>query len=90
MQRFVISALVIVTMCAIGLRTRPEDFAVLWKRWRVLLLALSVNLIVIPPVAMLLLARLGLPEEEAVGLLLCAASPGGPAGALFVMQALVR
>lgn len=32
MQQIVISALVIVTMSAIGLRTSASDFAVVWKR----------------------------------------------------------
>ncbi|HRI71408.1 MAG TPA: hypothetical protein PK156_44550, partial [Polyangium sp.] len=87
MQRIVISALVVVMMAAIGLRTNREDFAVVWQRPVPYLLALVVNLVAVPFVTLLALSLSHLPEPAAVGILICAASPAGPAGALFALQA---
>ncbi len=87
MQRIVISAMVFVMMCAIGLRTNREDFAVVWQRPVPYFLALVVNLVAVPLVTLLALSLSHLPEPAAVGILICAASPAGPAGALFALQA---
>lgn len=87
MQRIVMSGLVVVMMFAIGLRTRFEDFAVVWKRPIPYVLALLINLVVVPLVALAILSVGRLSDAATMGVLICAASPAGPAGALFAMQA---
>lgn len=86
MQQLAISTLTIVTMCAIGLRTPASDFAVVWNRPVPLLLAMVVNFVVAPLIAITALSFVELPNALAVGCLICAASPGGPVGALFAME----
>lgn len=87
MQQVAVSLLVIVAMCAAGLRTPPSDFAQVWKRPFPLLIALSINLVVAPLLMLTVLPAMKFPEAAAIGFLICAASPGGPVGPLYAMQA---
>lgn len=86
-QQIAVSLLVIVAMCAAGLRTPPSDFAQVWKRPLPMLVALSINLVVAPLLMLSVLPAMKFPEAAAVGFLICAASPGGPVGPLYAMQA---
>lgn len=82
-----IALLVVVMMFGIGLRTTAADFReVMDQRGRVLV-AVAANLIVVPVLTLSLCRVADLPEAVTVGLVLCAASPGGPTGPLFAAQA---
>lgn len=82
------SALLVVSlMLAAGLQLRVAELLALRERPRMLALALLVNLVVVPGVTWGLSAALSLPAELMLGLLLCAAAPGGPAAVLYVNTA---
>lgn len=86
-QQIAIAVLVVVMMVAIGLRTAPQDFHTVARRPLPLFATLSANLIVVPLVAFAVTRFVPLEDGVLVGLVLCAVSPGGPAGALFAGQA---
>jgi BASS family bile acid:Na+ symporter len=79
--------LVVSLMFAAGLELRVADLLALRERPRMLALALLVNLVVVPGVTWGLSAALSLPAAVMLGLLLCAAAPGGPAAVLYVTTA---
>ena len=85
MQALAISALVILMMLSIGLRTSPRDFAEV--RLAPFVLALFLNIVVVPLLALMALSWAGLAAPAEIGLMLCAASPGGASGALFAVRA---
>jgi BASS family bile acid:Na+ symporter len=87
MQQIAITALVVVMMIAVGLRSDPRDFRAALGRGRRLFWVFALNLVVVPGVAVLALTQVELPQAFIVGLLLCAASPGGSTGPLFAIQA---
>lgn len=87
MQEVAIAILVVVMMTAIGLRTRPEEFAEIGRRPGALVLMLGVNVAIVPALVLALTTALALPSEITVGLAICAAAPGGPTGPLFAAQA---
>jgi BASS family bile acid:Na+ symporter len=79
------SALLVVSlMLAAGLQLRGADLLALRERPRVLALALLVNLAVVPGITWVLAAACALPPPVLLGLLLCAAAPGGPVAVLYV------
>jgi bile acid:Na+ symporter, BASS family len=86
-QRVAVAVLVVVMMLAIGLRTAPSELRAVARRPLPLLAMLAVNVVLVPLVALLVTTVAELPPGTAVGLLLCAASPGGPMGPLFADQA---
>jgi|GEM_PF-1432886 len=81
------AALVVSLMFAAGLQLRGAELLALRTRPRVLVLALLVNVLAIPGVTWALVAGLGVPVEVSLGLLLCAAAPGGPAAVLYANTA---
>ena len=82
------SALLVVSlMFAAGLQLRVAELLALRERPRMLALALLVNLVVVPGMTWGLSAALSLPAAVVLGLLLCAAAPGGPAAVLYVNTA---
>lgn len=87
MQQIAIAVLVVVMMLAIGLRTQPSEFVVVARRPGALVAMLFVNVVVVPALVLLLTSTLALPTEITVGLLICAAAPGGPTGPLFAAEA---
>jgi BASS family bile acid:Na+ symporter len=86
-QRIAVAMLVAMLLAAIGLAMEPADFRRALVRKRELVLVTLLNLIVLPALALLVVSGLALPEPVAVGILICAASPGGPAGLLFATVA---
>ena len=70
-------------MVGLGLHLTPADFRRVAKQPRAVLVALSVQSLLMPPVAFALAAALRLPPEFAVGLVLLAASPGGVTANIF-------
>jgi len=72
-----------VVMAGLGLHLGPTDFRRVLAMPRAVVVALGVQLLVLPPVAFLIGKLVGLPGELAVGLVLLAASPGGVTANLF-------
>lgn len=72
-----------VVMAGLGLHLTLVDFRRVLAAPRAVVVALSVQALVLPPVAFLLARAFGLPGELALGLVLLAASPGGVTANLF-------
>jgi BASS family bile acid:Na+ symporter len=87
MQQIAIGALVIVMMTAIGLRTQTRDFADVLRHPMSLVLGVLVNVVAVPFIVVASTHALEFPPEVTVGLVLCAASPGGATGPLFASAA---
>jgi bile acid:Na+ symporter, BASS family len=81
------ATLVVSLMFAAGLQLRTSDLLAVRTRPRALALALLVNLVAVPGLAWALLAGLAVPVEITLGLMLCAAAPGGPAAVLYANTA---
>lgn len=72
-----------IIMAGLGLELRPKDFARVTQHPKAVILALLCQLVVLTSIAFLICKLLALPPLLAVGLLLLAASPGGPTANLF-------
>lgn len=72
-----------VVMAGLGLHLTLADFRRVLSMPRAVVLALSVQILLLPPVAFGLAKLFGLPGELALGLVLLAASPGGVTANLF-------
>jgi BASS family bile acid:Na+ symporter len=80
----VLSALLVVSsMLATGLRLRSNELSELRHRPEEISWSVFVNVVLLPALAWLAAWGLALPTEVALGVLLCAAAPGGPTGALY-------
>jgi BASS family bile acid:Na+ symporter len=75
--------LVVSSMLAIGLRLRAHELSELRHRSSAISWSVLVNVVLLPALAWLATWALSLPIEVALGVLLCAAAPGGPTGALY-------
>jgi BASS family bile acid:Na+ symporter len=75
--------LVVSSMLATGLRLRPQELSDLRHRPKEIAWSVLVNVVLLPTLAWLAAWGLALPVEVALGVLLCAAAPGGPTGALY-------
>jgi len=72
-----------IVMAGLGLHLTAADFRRITKQPRAVLVALAVQTLLLPPVAIGLAMLLHLPPEFAVGLALLAASPGGITANIF-------
>jgi BASS family bile acid:Na+ symporter len=72
-----------VVMLGLGLSLTPDDFARAARRPRTVVVALTLQLLVLPALCFGLVVALDLPPVPAVGMMLLAASPGGTAANLF-------
>lgn len=72
-----------IVMAGLGLELRPKDFARVAKHPKAVILALICQLLVLTSIAFIIAKVLALPPLLAVGLMLLAASPGGPTANLF-------
>ncbi|GAA5014829.1 bile acid:sodium symporter family protein [Acinetobacter puyangensis] len=72
-----------IVMIGLGLELTPKDFARVRQHPKAVFLALFCQLIVLVGIAFILCNLLALPPLLAVGLMLLAASPGGPTANLF-------
>lgn len=70
-------------MLGLGLSLRLEDFTRLRQHPRAVVLALVLQMLVLPGLCWLLIRVSGLPPPYAIGLMLLAASPGGVSANLF-------
>jgi BASS family bile acid:Na+ symporter len=77
------AALVVSLMLAIGLELDPSQLSALATRRAMLVWTTIVNVLVIPALAWAAVLVLALPSEVVIGVLLCAAAPGGPTSALY-------
>ena len=80
--RFLFGALALV-MFGLGLSLSAQDFTRLLKHPRAVVIALVLQIIVLPLACYLLIVALNVPPLFAVGLMLLAASPGGISANLF-------
>lgn len=72
-----------VVMLGLGLGLTSADFRRVAEMPRAVLVGLSVQIVLLPGVAFLIAKFFGLPPELAVGLMLLAASPGGPTANIY-------
>ncbi len=72
-----------IVMTGLGLHLRPDDFRRVLAMPRAIVVALSMQVLVLPPIAFAIAWAVGLPAELALGLVLLAASPGGVTANLF-------
>jgi BASS family bile acid:Na+ symporter len=70
-------------MLGLGLSLVPEDFRRILRYPRAVSIALSCQMILLPAICLLLVITFGLSPELGVGLMLLAASPGGPTANLY-------
>lgn len=78
---------VVFMVLAVGLDVTVDHLrGVLRRPWR-LLGAIFVNYVVVPALVFLTVQALALPTAYAIGILLVAAAPGGPVGAVLVQKA---
>lgn len=77
------AALVVSLMISVGLELEPAALVELSRRRLALLLTVLVNLALIPALCWGLCAGLSLSREVTIGVMLCAAAPGGPTSALY-------
>lgn len=87
MRSLAIQALVVSMMLAMGMELAPRDLrAGLARRWTVAL-AVAVNVALFPALAFALALAADVGPGATTGLVVCAAAPAGPVGALFVRNA---
>ena len=72
-----------IIMAGLGLELRPNDFKRVAKRPKAVFLALFCQLVILVSIAFVICKLLALPPLLAVGVMLLAASPGGPTANLF-------
>ncbi|MEV0430927.1 hypothetical protein [Micromonospora sp. NPDC050495] len=75
--------LLVASMLAVGAGLRVGDFAALLRRPGPLVVALVVNVVVVPALALAAIHVAGLSGQVALGVLLAAAAPGGGSAALL-------
>ncbi|MFE9765160.1 bile acid:sodium symporter family protein [Streptomyces sp. NPDC005808] len=74
---------IVITMFGLGLTLTMADLARVFQAPKAALVALFCQVIVLPAIAFGLVVSFGLAPELAVGMMLLAASPGGPSASLF-------
>ncbi len=72
-----------IVMLGLGLGLTFADFRRVAEMPRAVVVGLSVQIVLLPGVAFLIAKSFGLPPELAVGLMLLAASPGGPTANIY-------
>ncbi len=72
-----------VVMLGLGLTLTVDDFARAARKPRAVVVALTLQLLVLPALCFGIVVAFGLPSVLAVGMMLLAASPGGPVANLF-------
>ena len=79
-QTVAIAVLVGLMMFAVGLRVARADIVAVLRQRALLARVLAANVVGVPLIAVLITVALPVPTPVAIGLLLCAAAPGGPLG----------
>lgn len=83
MQDLALTLMVVVIMAGVGLELRPADLRAGLERRGAVAGATLVNLVLVPLLTLAAARLAGLDQGFTLGLLLCAASPGAPAGPMF-------
>lgn len=84
---FFIPFTIMMTMFAMGLSLSPRDFSLIVKEPRAVLLGACAQLILLPALGFGIAAILAHSPEQAIGLILVAACPGGPSSNLMTRLA---
>lgn len=87
MSTAAVTVLLIASMLAIGTAATVDDFRALVRRRGLLAVAVATNVIILPGLAVVLVAAADLAPEVALGVVLAAAAPGGGTGALLTLHA---
>ncbi len=82
-----VALLVIFVMLSVGLDLRLRDVTAVFRRPRLVGSCLAWEHLAMPLVALGVVQAFGLGAPEGIALILCAATPGGPIGPIFVQQA---
>jgi BASS family bile acid:Na+ symporter len=82
-----LALLLVASMLAVGTTLRTADFRALADRPVVPALAVLVNVVVVPGLAVLLARLAGVGSDATLGIVLAAAAPGGGTGALLTLHA---
>src|ERR1700754_943652 len=72
-----------IVMLGLGLSLTVDDFRRVGRQPKAVLVALACQMVLLPAICFAVVLALRLPPELAVGLILVAASPGGPSANLF-------
>ncbi len=75
-----LAALVVIMMISIGLEIAPANLRQSLAKWKWLLAAVVLNILIFPFITWLAIETVAAPVGLAAGFLLCAAAPGGPVG----------
>jgi bile acid:Na+ symporter, BASS family len=87
LQELFVAGMIVAIMLSVGLDLTADRLAAVFRRPAVLLVGLAVNVAAVPLLAWGIAEGLGLTPAVSAGLLLCAATPGGPIGTLLVLHA---
>jgi len=87
LQDILVAGLIIVIMLAVGLDLTPRRFVHVFRYPFAMIVGLVVNHVAVPLVALGLSHVLALSTPVAIGLIICAATPGGPVAPIFVQYA---
>lgn len=87
MRSLAIQSMVVAMMLAMGMELAPRDLRAGLARRGAVALAIAVNVVLFPVLAFALARLVGLGHGATMGLVVCAAAPAGPVGALFVRNA---
>ena len=82
--RFLIALMIILSVLAMGMSLTFGEFGVALRRTRLLALGFVLNFLALPALMLALVRVFSIPGPVAVGLLLCAFTPGNGVGTLFV------
>lgn len=84
---FIVLPILTLLMFDLGLTLRPQDFLLLAKRPRAVLVGLCGQLLVLPAIAVALATAFNLPPYLYIGVILIACCPGGSSSNIFSMIA---
>lgn len=87
MSTVAVAALLVASMLAIGTALTAGDFRTLGRRPTVFAVAVALNVLVVPGLAVALTRLADVGPDAALGIVLAAAAPGGGTGALLTLYA---
>ena len=87
MSVLVVGVLLVASMTAVGTAVTIADFRALAGRRLLLVVAVAVNVVLVPGLAVALCMAAGLAPSATLGIVLAAAAPGGGTGALLTLHA---
>ena len=85
-QQAAAAAFVVFMVFAVGLDVSVSHLRTVARRWPVVIRALLANYVAVPALVWMGVSAMALPHVYAAGILLVAAAPGGPVGAVLVQK----